>query len=171
MKKLKLLLFGLALSALPVFAQPETGDWEFTLGGSGSADDDFDTGGFGVNGSFGYFINQNFEASIRQTVNFVGDRDEEWSGSTRAAIDWHFLLGKFVPFIGANGGLTYTEDDARWSIAPEIGMKYFVHDKTFIFALGEYRWFPDGIRNFGGNFDHGNFLATIGIGFNLGGRR
>src|SRR5688572_17756209 len=103
---MKKLITGIVLAltlgtALPLMAQPQAGDWEFTLGGTGDANQDFDRGGAGVNGSVGYFFTQNFELGLRQSVIYDARRDDdEWAGSTRVAADWHFLLGKFVPFIG-----------------------------------------------------------------------
>jgi hypothetical protein len=169
---IKCCVFALALAgATSLMAQPQAGDWEFTLGGSGDSDQDFDRGGAGVNGSFGYFYNENFELAIRQSINFDGrSNDDEWSGSTRLAADWHFLLGKFVPFIGANVGLTYTEDDSAWGIGPELGFKYYVHERTFIFAMGEYRWYFDELDDLEDNADDGSFAFTVGVGFNVGGR-
>jgi hypothetical protein len=174
MKKLKLIICAVGLSfAIPAMAQPQAGDWEFTLGGSGTADNEFETGGFVLNGSVGYFLNPNFEVGLRQGVGFAGfsEASEEWSGSTRVAADWHFLLGKFVPFIGANIGIDYNEHDNSWNLAPEVGFKYYVHEKTFLFALGEYRWFWDKISDVDNNADDGRFALTVGIGFNLGGHR
>lgn len=163
---------ALALAgAIPMMAQPQAGDWEFTLGGGGSSDQDFDHGGFGLDASFGYFLTQNFEVALRQNVNFQGfSSDEEWSGSTRVAADWHFILGQFVPFIGANIGLIYTEDGSAWGAGPELGFKYYVHERTFIFAMGEYRWFFDDLDDAEDNADDGHFAFTVGVGFNIGGR-
>ena len=157
--------------ASSVMAQPQDGDWEFTLGGGGASDQDFDRGGFGLDASFGYFFTQNFETAIRQNVNFAGQTDdEEWSGSTRLAADWHFLLGSFVPFIGANIGIQYNEDASAWGAGPELGFKWYVHERTFIFAMGEYRWFFDDFDDVEDNADDGAFAFTVGIGFNVGGR-
>jgi hypothetical protein len=171
---MKNLAYALALAvagAIPVLAQPQGGDWEFTLGGGGTSDQDFDSGGFGLNGSFGYFYNENFEVAVRQSVNFDGrTSDEEWSGSTSLAADWHFLLGSFVPFVGANVGLTYNEDDNAWGIGPELGFKYYVHERTFIFAMGEYRWHFDKLKDVDNNADDGFFAFTVGVGFNIGSR-
>jgi len=175
MRKLKLFVCTLGLAfALPAMAQPQSGDWEFTLGGGGSADNEFETGGAAVNGSIGYFFNPNLEVGIRQAVGFdkfSEQRDEEWSGSTRAAIDWHFTLGKFVPFIGANIGIDYNEHDNAWNVAPELGFKYYVYEKTFLFTLAEYRWYWDKLENIDNNADSGRFVFTVGIGFNVGGHR
>lgn len=173
-KTLKYTLSALTLAAaIPAaIAQPQTGDFEFTLGGGGSADNEFNSGGAGVNGSFGYFFTPNLEAAVRQTVNFVdAGASEEWSGSTKLAADWHFLLGKFVPFVGANFGLDYNEHDSAWGLGPEVGVKYFVYEKTFIFAQGEYRWLFDDFGDVDNNADDGRFAFVVGVGFNIGGRR
>src|SRR5687767_9751555 len=111
---IKACALALALAgASSVMAQPQAGDWEFTLGGGGSSDQDFERNSMGINGSIGYFFNEHFELGVRQGVNFSGvTDDEEWFGSTLLAADWHFMTGgKFVPFIGVSTGATYTEDD------------------------------------------------------------
>jgi len=174
MKKLikHTLLALAAASAIPLMAQPQGGDWEFTLGGTGDSDQDFDRGGFGVNGSVGYFFNPNFELALRQNVNYSArTSDDEWAGSTRAALDYHFLLGRFVPFIGGNFGIDYNEDDNSWGIGPEAGLKFFVHERTFLLAMGEYRWSFDRFRDADNNFDDGHFVFTLGVGFTFGGRK
>ena len=163
---------ALALAAsIPVMAQPQAGDWEFTLGGGGSSDQDFDRGGFGLDFSLGYFMTQNFELALRQNVDFAEFNDDgEWAGSTRVAADWHFLLGQFVPFIGANIGMIYTEDGSAWGAGPELGFKYYVHERTFIFGMAEYQWFFDDLDDAEDNADDGAFAFTVGVGFNIGGR-
>ena len=165
-----LMALGLS-SANTVLAQPETGDWEFTLGGSGSADQEFDSGGFGLNGSVGYFFNPNLELGLRQSLNYNSEADNEFAGSTRAAVDWHFTqLGKFVPFVGVNTGIDYNSDENTWGIGPELGFKYYVMPKTFIMAMGEYRWYFDDFSEIDNNADDGAFVFTVGIGFNFGRR-
>lgn len=173
MMKRLLILCTLGLSAaLPVFAQPHGGDWEFTLGGTGDSNNRFSHGGFGATGSAGYFFNPNFELALRQNVNYdAHQQNDEWAGSTRMGADWHFLLGKFVPFVGANAGLDYDEHHDVWGIGPEVGFKYYVHERTFILAMGEYRWDFDRFRDVDNNFDDGHFAFTLGIGFNIGGKR
>src|SRR5687768_9424519 len=163
---------ALALAgATSVMAQPQAGDWEFTLGGSGISDQDFDTGGYSVAGSFGYFVTQNFELAVRQNITFAdAGPDEEWAGSTRLAADWHFILGSFVPFIGANIGYIYPESGSTWAAGPEIGFKYYVHERTFIFAMGEYAWRFKDFDDAEDNSDDGHFAFTVGVGFNVGGR-
>jgi hypothetical protein len=175
MRKLKLFVWVLGLSsALTAMAQPQSGDWEFTLGGAGSADNEFETGGFNINGSIGYFFNPHLEVALRQGVGLAAFQEHasnEWSGNTRAAIDWHFVFGKVVPFIGANIGIDYNEHDSSGSLAPELGVKCYVHEKTFLFLMGEYRWFWDKIEDIDNNADNGRFVFTLGVGFNIGGHR
>ena len=164
---------ALALAgATTITAQPQAGDWEFTLGGGGASDQDFESNSMGINGSIGYFYSPNFEIALRQSVNFQGvTSDEEWFGSTMFAADWHFSTNsKFVPFIGLTTGASYTEDDISWSIGPEIGFKYYVHERTFIFLSGEYRWFFDELESLDDNADDGSFAFLIGVGFTVGGR-
>ena len=159
--------------AAAAYAQPQAGTWEFTLGGQGDSDQDFDRGGFGFSGSAGYFFTDNFEVALRQNVNYnARTDDDEWSGATRAAADWHFLFHeRFVPFVGVNFGIDYTEEDNSWGVGPELGFKYYVHERTFILAMGEYRWSFDEIRSIDNNADDGRFIFTLGIGFNVGGPR
>ena len=171
-------VFALAAAgAIPLMAQPQAGDWEFTLGGSGASDQDFDAGSAGINGTIGYFFNENFELGVRQSGSFDAggfsgpdNADEEWAGSTSLFADWHFVLGKFVPFIGANIGLIYTEDDSAWGAGPEVGFKYYVHERTFIFGMAEYRFNFEDFDDADDNADDGHFAFTVGVGFNVGGR-
>ncbi len=163
--------------ATTLMAQPQAGDWEFTLGGGGDVDQEFEAGGAGISGSIGYFINENFEVAVRQNITFSAgghrghdDADEQWSGSTAVAADWHFLLGKFVPFVGANIGMTYNEDDSTWGAGPEVGIKYYVHERTFIFGMAEYRFNFEDLDDADENADDGHFAFTVGVGFNIGGR-
>jgi hypothetical protein len=147
-------------------AQPKANDWEFTLGGSGYADNEFDTGAFSLGGSIGYFYNENWEVALRQIVGFSSGGDR-WRGSTKLATDWHFHLDKFVPFVGVNFGYIYGDDfDDTWAAAPEVGVKYYVHENTFLFAMGEYQFFFEKARDVDDRFKDGQFALSVGIGFN-----
>jgi hypothetical protein len=161
---------GLMITTHTSFAQPASGEWEFTLGGGGSADQEFDHGGFSLVGSVGYFFTPNFEAAVRQQVGFSSGGSDVWMGSTGMAVDYHFLLGKFVPFIGANIGADYgTRVNGQWGLGPEAGLKYYVYEKTFLFVMGQYRWLFDRLEDVTGHASDGTFGFTIGIGFNVGG--
>ena len=148
---------------------PKAGDWEVTLGGSGSNDKDFKTGGFGANFSIGYFLNEHVELAIRQGFNYSDLNDDSaWNGSTRGAIDYHFDLNRWRPFIGANFGGFYGEQVTdSWAAGLEAGFKFYVKPETFLFAMGEYQWLfrdSDGIDD---QFDDGRFVYSLGIGFNF----
>jgi len=142
-------------------------DWEFTLSGSGSNDKKFEAGSFGISGSIGYFFTKELELSLRQSVDYADNGDSSaWSGSTRVALDYHFHIGRFVPFIGANIGYVYGEHVAdTWEAAPEAGVKFFVNATTFIYGTVEYEFFFRNGGEAGRGFDNGQFVYSIGIGF------
>ena len=147
---------------------PAAGDWELTLGGSGSNDNDFDAGGFGVNTSIGYFMTEAWEISVRQSLNYSDFGDSSWNGATRAALDYHFDLDRVRPFIGVNAGGIYGDGVTdSFAAGLEGGIKFYVREKTFIFAQGEYQWLFKDVDNADNNFDDGAFLYSLGIGFNF----
>lgn len=147
---------------------PAKGDWEMTLGGSGSSDKDFDAGGFGMSGSLGYFFTEHWELALRQGYSFFDGEDDTWSGSTRAAVDFHFDLNRLQPFVGATfGGLYGKGVNDSWAAGIEGGLKYYVKPKTFIFGMAEYQWLFKDADSVDNNFDEGQLLYSLGIGFNF----
>ena len=160
----------------------DQGDWELTLGAGGANDNNFDGVTFNLNGSLGYFFNDNLELSVRQSVSYsdVGsfadpddeddfdDEDPEGSAinaSTRVALDYHFDLGRWQPFVGVNFGGTYGDTVADTFVAgPEAGVKFFLNDTTFIFGLAEYQFFFDEADEADAAFDDGQFIYTVGLG-------
>ena len=162
------LAVGVLCLVLPVgaFAQGFTeGDKELLLNASGASDNDFDNTIFSIAGDLGYFFTPNLEAAIRQGLSFT---DTEGAGSslnasTRGAVDYHFDLGRWWPFAGANIGYIYGEDvNETWALGIEGGLKYFVNDTTFILGRVEYQWFLDDDDN---GFDDGQWVYVVGIGF------
>lgn len=146
------------------------GDWEFTLGGSGGSNKDFDNSLGGVNFSLGYFLSDTFEVSLRQSINYSNGPGSgaDYNGSTFIAIDQHFGTGKFVPFIGINAGRLYGDNtNETWAAGIEGGLKLYVKPKTFIFALVNYAWTFDDSDDATDNFNDGAVLWTVGIGFNF----
>lgn len=157
-------------TASTIQAQPAAGEWEITLGGGGIADRDFNNGGFNVDGSLGYFFTDNWELSLRQDMGYTNPNvgGTLWSGSSRIAGDYNFILGKFVPYIGGNIGLSYgTHRSTVGEAGPEAGIKYYILDKTFAFAQGEYQFFFDRANHFGDQARHGQWVFSIGLGLNL----
>lgn len=185
MNKLKLILAASSLmlaTALTAQAQyradspryagfgPAAGDWELTLGGSGATNKDFDNSLGGVNVSLGHFVSDNLEVALRQSVSYTNGTggNAEWDASTFVALDYHFGTGNLRPFLGLNFGGLYGENTSdTWAAGVEGGLKLYVKEKTFIFALVNYAWTfndSDGVTD---NFDDGAVLWSLGVGFNF----
>lgn len=150
------------------FQGARAGSQEITLSGTGSNDRRFDDGSFGVTGSYGWFLTDGWEVSARQSFNWVNAGDNNsLNGTTRLAIDYHFLSGsRLRPFIGANIGATYGDGVHDTGIVgPEVGLKYFVNSTTFVIAQTEYQYFFDNGDEVADNFDDGAFVHTLGLGF------
>ena len=167
-----LILAALALMLVPAasaFGQFKQGDWELTLGGTGSNGPDFNGVQAGVNGSLGYFLADQLEISLRQSVTYSDlGPGSSWDGSTRAALDFHFDLGAVQPFIGANIGYVYG-DSVRdtWEAAPEAGVKVFLNSTTFVQFLAEYQFFFQTSDSLNQAFSDGQFVYTLGLGVRL----
>jgi hypothetical protein len=147
---------------------PQEGEWEITLGGNGSSDRKFDAGGFGMSGSLGYFLSEASEVSLRHSMSVSDFGDTVWNASTRLAYDYHFDLERFRPFIGANAGFVYGESVKETGAAGlEAGFKFYALEKTFIFAMAEYAWLFEDSDGVDDQFDDGQFLYSLGIGFNF----
>ena len=149
------------------FANFAEGNKELTLSGSGNNDDEFDSGAVSIAGSFGYFLTDAFEIGIRQSLSHADSgAGSSTSLSTRGFADFHFDLGAWRPFVGVNLGYVWGDDiDDTWEAAPEAGVKYFVNDTTFIFAMVEYQFFFNDTDGIDDAFDDGQFVYSLGIGF------
>jgi outer membrane protein W len=150
---------------------PEKGDWEVQLGAGGSNDADFENGGFNVDGTLGYYVTDNLEVALRQSVSYNDTGGESsWNGTTRAAVDYHFPLldNRLRPFIGANLGYVYGDTvDDTWAAGPEAGAKFYVKDETFLFGRAEYQFLFDDGDDLEDEFSDGQWIYTVGIGFNF----
>lgn len=171
-RKITTALAGLALTAgATTWAAPESGDRTFTLSGTGTSDNDFDSNTFGVTAELGWFLNDRVEAGARQTINLIArdDDDDDWSGATRAFADWHFGgPNAFQPFVGVNVGGIYGESvKDSFTAGPEVGFKYYVKDKTFIELQAEYQFLFEDADEIDDEFDDGAFFYTLGIGYNF----
>jgi len=165
-----------ALCLLPATAQAQTVEnpWELTLGAGGVNSSDFDGFAARVDGSLGYYFNETWEVSVRQsfTYNDFGGGPgggSQLDGSTRVALDVHFPLGdrsQWVPYVGANIGYVYGDSvNDTWEAAPEAGIKYYVNSTTFVYFSAEYQFFFDSGDDAEDAFSDGQFLYTLGIGF------
>ena len=165
----KLALPVLALLAVPAIAsaQFEAGNYEVTLSGSASAPRSATALQAGAQGSLGYFVTKELEVSVRQSVTYLSDTNTGpgvpnnfWGGSTLGAMDYHFDLGAFQPFVGAFGGYEYPGAGHSFAaVGPEAGLKYFVNGTTFVFmSVGyEYALNKPAQNSF--------FTSTLGVGF------
>lgn len=147
------------------------GDREFTLGGNGASNKDFDDSFGGVNFSYGWYLNETQEVVLRQSIDYSNpsNGDDSWNGSTRIAFDQHLTpYGALRPFVGVNAGGVYG-DAVRDTFAAglEVGAKYYVQPRTFVYALVEYGWFFRHARDVEDRFDDGQFNWSVGVGFNF----
>lgn len=168
MKKLMFMLIVIsALFVVPTAIAYQQGDYELTLGGSGSSDESLDGTVLNVEAGLGYFMTQNFEVIWRQGLSYADiPGDDDWNGSTRLAFDYNFDMGNWYPYLGVNIGYLYGDTVEEQFIAgPEGGMKIFVNDTTFITAGIEYQFLFKDADDADDNFDDGRFVYLLGIGF------
>jgi hypothetical protein len=159
---------ALALAMLPQssYGYFEEGDKEITLSGQAANGTDWDGVVIGANGSIGYFITDNLEIALRQSLTYSDLFGSELSGSTRVALDFHFDMEALQPFVGANFGYVYGDAVSdTFEAAPEGGVKWFVNSTTFLFAMAEYQFFFDEADDADSSFSDGQFVYTLGIGF------
>jgi len=161
---------GILCLILPTttFAQGfSQGDKEVLLNGTGTSDKDFDSTDFSIGGSIGYFLTKNIEAAFRQDLRFVNVENggSSWNGISRGALDYHFDLGRWWPFVGGNIGYSYGHNVSdTWEAGIEGGLKFFVNTTTFLLGMVEYEWLLDSDHTPSG-FDHGQWVYAVGIGF------
>jgi len=160
----------LMFSAVSLNAQEEEGikkgQFEMTVVGSGTSDEDLDGTTLSVEAGLGYFVDDNLELSIRQGSTYA-DRpgDNEWNGSTRLAVDYHFNANPLFPFIGGSFGYLYGDNvNEQFVAGPEAGLKLFASDHAFLFGLLEYEFLLDDPSDVDDNFDNGRFVYSVGIG-------
>lgn len=164
---------ALAQTTIPAPADPTRrgGDREITLGGNGAANKEFDDSFGGVNLSYGWYLNETQAIVLRQSVNYSNPSigGQTWNGATRIAFDQHLAArGALRPFIGVNAGGVYG-DSVRDTFAAglEIGGKYYVQPRTFVYALVEYGWFFRHAEDVEDRFEDGQFTWSVGVGFNF----
>lgn len=160
-------LLCLALPAA-TFAQGFTqGDKDLTLEGSGASDKDLDNTAFSLEANLGYFFTDNLEGSIRQGLGFtdVPGSDNDWYAATRVALDYHWDMGRWWPFLGANLGYIYGDQVRNtWVASPEGGVKYFMNETTYVLGLIEYEFFFRDSDNISDAFQDGRFVYILGLG-------
>ena len=146
--------------------------FELTLAGSGQNSSRFNGVAAGGDISIGYYLTDNFEVGIRQSVQYSDlGGGVSLTASTRAAIDYNIPLGdhnQWVPYFGANIGYDYGKSVRdTWEAAPEGGVKYFLNSSTFIFGSVEYQFFFQHGGAIGNGFKDGEFIYSLGVGFRI----
>jgi opacity protein-like surface antigen len=169
LRKLLVAAFGLALVPAVAHAQKSDndygfnqGNWELTLAGQGENDKNWESTSINVQGSLGYFFTDAMEVSVRQTIGFEDLTGSSLDGQTTAAFDYHFDLGQFQPFVGANVGYIWGDVHNTWDAGPEAGLKYFLNHTTFVEGRVEYDFAFD--PGHGTGFSQGEFLYTLALG-------
>jgi hypothetical protein len=170
LKKWTLLLVVAVGTVLPslALAQPEAGNWELTLAGRGSNDDDWDSGAFLIGAKVGYFYTKELEIFVKQDVDVLYEDGGEWGFFTALGMDYHFDLDEWQPFVGAQVGYFYGDDtvvEDTGAIGPEVGVKYFVNNTTFIYGELGWVWFWDSDDDDAGDEDDSRWTYSVGIGF------
>jgi hypothetical protein len=100
------------------------------------------------------------------TFNDVTGSDDEWAAATRVAVDYNFDMGRFWPFVGGSFGYVYGDAVEDTFVAgPEVGLRYFVNETTFVLGLVEYEFFFEDSDEAEDAFDDGRFVYTLAMGF------
>lgn len=149
---------------------PSEGEWEITLSGSGTSNNDFDGHVIGLTGSAGKYVTNTVLVGVRQSVNFadVENGDDQTNFATRVFADYVFDLGRWRPFVGVNFGGIYGENvNETFAAGPEAGVKYYADDKTFVYLQGEYQFAFKNGRDADNAANDGQYFYGLGIGFNF----
>ncbi|MGH8658290.1 MAG: hypothetical protein ACREV4_07395 [Gammaproteobacteria bacterium] len=175
---MKSLLFALPVIALSTTAMaesagmppytidpgPHAGNWEATLTGTGRSDDDLDQNLMGVTASIGYYFSKNVLVGFKQRLLYTDPGDNSFfNGASvfQAAYQWD--LARWQPYVGFNIGGQYgaqlTDDGV---FGPEVGLKYFVNESTFVFGNIAYE-----TSIIDDCCTEGTFPYSLGIGFNF----
>jgi len=162
-----------AAQAAPTWGGTE-GEREFSLSGTGSSDKDFDNSSFGVSADLGWYTSDKSVWGVRQSLNFADIEGKDlsndfWNGSTRGYYDYHFFdNAHWRPFIGASLGAIYGDGVKDSGFAgPEVGVKYYVLEKTYILARAEYQFFFTDSGSASDNWQDGAFSYVFGMGYNF----
>lgn len=158
----------LLVASAPAFGQVR-GPWELQLGAGGVSEKSFRGFAGALNVSAGYFVLDNLELSLRQTLAYTDlGVPKTFIGATRFGVDYHFPLGErqqFLPYLGVNIGYLYGDEAADLiEFAPEAGLKWFASSDVFLFLQLEYQSLVKSGADFTTAFSNGQWVITSGIG-------
>ncbi len=124
------------------------------------------SGGLGAGGSVGYFICDPLELSLRESVLYSSfPNGTNAVINSRLALDYELGRGRLRPFIGAEAGYVIGLHSASsLEAGPEIGVRYFLKDSTFVYGAAEWeRFFRQ--SSFRGGIRQSEIIFSFGIGF------
>lgn len=152
---------------------PTSGDdrvqpWEFTLGASGSNDEDFEAGDAQLSASVFYYVVDSVKVGARQNLWFADAGNgisDIWNGSSRFAIDYVFPSHWVRPFLGVSIGAVYG-DTIKESLvaAPEAGVQFFIKSDVFIQAIAEYQFLFETSDRINDVIENGQFVYGLNLG-------
>lgn len=155
-------------SGTPARGNDRSQPWEFTLGGAGSNDEDFDVGGGQLSASVGYYLTDALALTVRQNLAFSDAGPgipDLWNGSSRLALDYVFPTAWVRPFVGVNVGAVYGDTvKETLEAAPEAGVKFFVKEDAFIQLIAEYQFLFETSDRINDAFDNGQFVYGVDVG-------
>lgn len=119
------LLGALPMAALAQISNfgPAQGEREFSISGTGSSDQKFDSGTFGVAGDMGWYLQDHMVAGVRQSINYASIEgesidDDFWNGSTRGYLNYQFL------FSSTSDASNAFQDDGAWAYTTGLGYNF-----------------------------------------------
>jgi hypothetical protein len=131
-----------------------------------------DAGNLNIDLSYGYSLTPGWQVGFRQALNsvFVEDGSDQWSATTTPFINYHIRVTDIiVPYLGAFIGAVWNDRDITGTLGPQVGIKFFVHQQTFLNLGYRYEWFWDKFDRIDNESDNGNHVFNIGVGFMWGG--
>jgi len=131
-----------------------------------------ETGNLNADVSYGYYLTPGWQLGFRQALNynFIDDHRDFWIATTTPFLNYNFRLTDIiVPYLGGFIGLAWNDRDATGTIGPQAGVKFFVHDRTFLNLGYRYEFFFNRFEAIEDNASRGNHVFNIGIGLTWGG--
>jgi len=157
-------------SALSWADTPTQGARELSISGAGSSDKEFNDNAFAMEVSYGYYLSPATTFGVRQLASVTDSEgnNSNWNGATRFFYDYHLGQENLRPYLGINIGYLYGESVEDTFIAgPELGLKYYVLQSTFVVGQLEYQVLFEDTSDANDRFDDGAYIYSIGMGYNF----
>ena len=149
-------------------AAPDAGSNELQASGGFFHSQGSDTGSLNADLSYGYYFTPGWQLGIRQGLNysFIDDRRDFWVATTTPFLNYNFRITDIiVPYLGGFIGLVWNDRDATGTIGPQTGVKFFVHERTFLNLRYRYEFFFDRFKAIDDNASRGNHVFNIDLGW------